>query len=296
MDEREIDRRQELADTVSSAAIWAMMSEAAVTPKPGLVDRANSGAHRDMDFFTLIDSGAALLYWFRACALAGFDSGTGGTGEPKTPQALFEALRLQGKKAETRMEKATGGVNTHRGYIFSLGLLSAAYGRLAGEKEKPGLEGVIEFSRAMTTALEEDFSVLPEKRNLSHGEAVYVQSGIHGIRGEASLGFPSVTKHALPLLRRLLGRGYSLNDSSLAVLLNLIVHTEDTNLIHRGGVAVFRSIQADIRGFLSSNPGTEAIREKAHALDKEFISKNLSPGGSADLLGTTFFLYKLGLA
>ena len=285
-----------MADAVSSAAVWAMMSEAAVTPKPGLVDRANSGAHRDMDFFTLIDSVTALLHWFRDCALAGFDSGSGVRGEPQTPQALFEALRLQGRTAEALMEKATGGINTHRGYIFCLGLLSAAYGRLAGKTEKPDLDGVINFSGAMTIALEEDFSGLPEKGKLSHGEAVYSQSGIHGIRGEASRGFPSVTEHALPLLRRLLGQGCSLNDAGIAVLLDLITHAEDTNLIHRGGVGVFRSIQEDIRRFLSSDPGIEAIREKAFLLDREFISGNLSPGGSADLLGTTFFLYRLGLA
>jgi len=286
--------RQNLADTVSSAAVWAMINEAAVTPKPGLVDRANAGAHKDMDFFTLIDSALALLYWFRDCALAGFDSEVGEKSET-TPKALFEALRLKGKAAETMMEKTTGGVNTHRGYIFCLGLLSAAYGRLRGKMERPDLTGVIEFSKAMTRDIGEDFSRLSEKEKLSHGEAVYTKSGIHGIRGEASSGFPSVIEYALPLLHRLLNQGCSLNDAGVAILLNLMAHVEDTNIIHRGGIAALRSIQEDTRRFLASVPETEAIIAKASVMDREFISKNLSPGGSADLLGITLFLYRLEL-
>ena len=284
--------RQQLADTVSSAALWAMMSEAAVTPKPGLVDRANSGSHGDMDFFTLIDSAAALLPWFRECALAGFDSGDEGHRE-HDPVALFKALRPKGRTAEELMKKATGGVNAHRGYIFCLGILCAAYGRLCRNTDKSDLEGIIEFSRAMTTALEEDFSSSHDEGKVSHGEAVYAKSGIKGIRGEVSLGFPSVTKCALPLLCRLLKEGHSLNDAGVAVLLNLMAKVEDTNLIHRGGIEVFRAIQEELRVFLNGEPDMEAVREKSAALDREFISKNLSPGGCADLLGVTFFLHRI---
>lgn len=284
--------RQGLADKVSSAAIWAMMSEAAITPKPGLVDRANSGSHRDMDFFTFINSASVLLPWFRDCAQAGFDSAAGGPAECKAA-ALFEILRPRGRAAEVLMERATGGVNTHRGYIFCLGILSAAYGRLCREMENPDLPRMMEFVKAMTSTLGEDFSRSKEKEALSHGEAVYTQSGIQGIRGEVSRGFPTVMVHALPLLRRLLKEEYHLNDAGIVVLLNIMAHAEDTNIIHRGGVEVFRSIQEDLRIFLAANPDMETIRKKAAALDRKFISKNLSPGGSADLLGTTFFLYRL---
>jgi triphosphoribosyl-dephospho-CoA synthetase len=79
-----------LVDTVSSAA---------VTPKPGMVDRANNGAHADMDFFTFIDSVVALLPWFSNCALAGFDSGCG-------PNALFESLKPPGQGGRSSDEKS----------------------------------------------------------------------------------------------------------------------------------------------------------------------------------------------
>ena len=284
--------RQKTADAVSSAAVWAILCEAAVTPKPGLVDRANSGSHSDMDFLTLINSALALLPWFRDCALSGFDSGS--EGELKCgPAALFEALRPRGKKAEVQMKKASGGVNTHRGYIFSLGILCAALGRLCGRKEKPDLEGLISFSKSMVINIVNDFSGSHEKKIVSHGETVYAQTGIQGIRGEVSRGFPSITEHALPLLTRLLKQGYSMNDAGVMVLLTLMAHAQDTNIIYRGGVDAFRSIQEELRAFLNPPPDMEAVMEKAAFMDREFILKNLSPGGCADLLGITFFLWRI---
>jgi len=283
-------------DNICSAAVWAMMSEAAVTPKPGLVDRANNGAHKDMDFFTFIDSASVLLPWFRSCALAGFDHGTEGTGF-REPRDLFESLRPPGRMAEVLMKKATGGVNAHRGYIFCLGILSAAYGRLFRDIEKPDLFGILEFTKEMTVSLEEDFSRSVEKP--SHGEAVYIKTGIQGIRGEVSRAFPTVTEHALPLLRRMLENGYSLNDAGTAALLKLLAYADDTNIIHRGGAGALDLIRKELRAFFameSTGPNylnVELIREKAATLDREFISQNLSPGGCADLLGVAFFLYQL---
>jgi holo-ACP synthase/triphosphoribosyl-dephospho-CoA synthase len=243
------------------------------------------------------------LPWFRDCCLAGFDSGVEESPE-FDPIALFNYLRPQGRKAEEQMEKATGGVNTHRGYIFCLGILCAAYGRLCRNTDKPDLNGIIEFVKAMTIGLEEDFCRFRDNDvsmgceasvgcNASHGEAVYASSGIKGVRGEVSLGFPSVTKCALPLLNRMLKEGHSINDAGVAVLLNLMTIVEDTNIIHRGGIEAFRTIQEDLNIFLAGDPDMEAIRNKAADMDRDFISKNLSPGGCADLLGITLFLHRI---
>ena len=289
--------RQKLSDRVCSAALWAMMSEAAITPKPGLVDRANNGAHTDMDFFTFIDSTSVLLPWFRNCALAGFNSGSGVSGSGVDPQSLFQSLRPPGKEAELLMGKATGAVNAHRGYIFSLGLLSAAYGRLYRNEEKPDLAAVIEFVKAMTATLEADFAGSRAgegfAKKFSHGEAVYNKSGIRGIRGEVSRGFPSVINHALPLLSTLLKDGHSLNDAGVAVLLKLLAYAEDTNLIHRGSLETLGALQEELRSFFADKADMKRIKDKAAALDKDFISRGLSPGGSADLLGVTLFLFRL---
>ncbi|MCL2128347.1 MAG: triphosphoribosyl-dephospho-CoA synthase [Treponema sp.] len=281
-----------MADRAASAAIWAMISEAAITPKPGLVDRANTGSHRDMDFFTLIDSASALLPWFRDCALAGFDSAA--ARRPGiSPQALFESLRPGGREAEALMKNATGGINAHKGYIFCLGILCAAYGRLCRGAVKPDLAGLAEFSKAMTKDLLEDFARPGKEEKASHGETVYAQNGISGIRGEVSQGFPLITGHAMPLLRQMLKKGHSLNDCGTAVLLHLMARAEDTNIIYRGGVEAFRSIQGELQKFLAGDPGIETIKKKAEEMDREFIKKNISPGGCADLLGITFFLYRI---
>ncbi|MCL1818313.1 MAG: citrate lyase holo-[acyl-carrier protein] synthase [Spirochaetaceae bacterium] len=287
--------RQKLADTVCAAAVRAMMSEVAVTPKPGLVDRANNGAHSDMDFFTFIDSTAALLPWFRECAVAGF----AGSGKPlpfpgplpevSAPKDLFASLRPPGRVAEVLMRQATGGVNTHRGLIFCLGILSASYGRLYRDSGNPSLAEILELCRAMTTDLGEDFSRV-SARGLSHGETAYVRSGMRGIRGEVSRGFPTVSGYALPVLRRMLKEGHTVNDAGIAVLLHILAHAEDTNIAHRGGEGALSSVQEDLRAFLAANPGMEALREKAASLDKAFIAANISPGGCADLLGVAFFL------
>ncbi|MDR0624202.1 MAG: citrate lyase holo-[acyl-carrier protein] synthase [Treponema sp.] len=283
--------RENLSNIISGAALGALMGEAAVTPKPGLVDRANSGAHRDMDFFTFINSTAAILPYFRDCALEGLKSGSG-------PVELFNSLRFRGKIAELDMRNASGGVNTHRGLIFSLGILSAAFGRLYRREETPGLEDTLELCRLMTARLHEDFSRAGADTNggpggLSHGEALYKRHGLSGIRGEASRGFPTVRNTAYPALCGLLDAGHCLNDAGAAVFLHLLAETEDTNIVHRSDPGELRRIQQETAAFLAARPSMEDMLKKAGELDGEFIRRRISPGGSADLLAVTLFLYRL---
>jgi holo-ACP synthase/triphosphoribosyl-dephospho-CoA synthase len=285
--------RKKLEKIISAAAIRALMGEAAITPKPGLVDRANNGAHRDMNFFTFIDSAAAVLPYFTECALAGFESAPAPEG-PGSPAALFDSLRLGGKIAEIEMKEATGGVNTHRGIIFSLGILSAAFGRLYRGEENPPLDRIFDLCQSMTCRLGEDFSrVPPEGAALSHGESLYLRHGLRGIRGEVSRGFPSVRNFSYPALLRMLDQGHSLNDSGVAAFLALLAHTEDTNIVHRSGPEELDSIQKNTAAFLAAKPSAEEILQKAAEMDSEFIKLNISPGGCADLLAATIFLHGL---
>jgi holo-ACP synthase/triphosphoribosyl-dephospho-CoA synthase len=277
--------RERLGDLVASAALRALLGEAAVTPKPGLVDRANNGAHRDMDFFSFIDSTAALLPWFRYCALGGYESA--GSGDGRDPRALFRSLRRRGKTAELLMRRAAGA-NTHRGLLFSLGILSAAYGRLYREYEKPDTGALLDFAARMTRSLGDDFSA-PNPAP-SHGELIYAKSGVTGARGEAAAGFPGVRNRGLPVLRRLLAEGRGMNEAGIGTLLHLIAHTEDTNIIHRSGVSSLDAIRAETAAFLAGNPGMEEMKKKAEEMDRDFIARNISPGGAADLLAVSIFL------
>jgi len=288
--------RERLGGIITAAALKALMTEAAITPKPGLVDRANSGSHRDMDFFTFIDSTAAILPCFRECAVMGYDSAADSTAEAPSakPPALFESLRPVGKAAECLMKQATGGVNVHKGIIFSLAILSAAYGVLYNKSDVIQLADLLDLCRAMCSRLPEDFSnpsdFSSQQNKSSHGEAAFARHGIQGIRGEAAAGFPSVRDHSLPVLRRMLKEGHSLNDSGIAAFLSLLARVDDTNIIHRSDLSSLRRIQKETGEFLRGNPAMSAIRERTAELDRQFIAANISPGGCADLLALTLFL------
>ena len=113
---------QDIADA-ARLAVRALLYEVTTTPKPGLVDRRNSGSHKDMDVFTFMDSAAALYPYFEDCARTGRE-----TAEQPAPET-FAALRPLGCEAEGEMLDATGGVNTHKGAVFSVGIVCAALGR-----------------------------------------------------------------------------------------------------------------------------------------------------------------------
>ncbi|MDR2247606.1 MAG: citrate lyase holo-[acyl-carrier protein] synthase [Treponema sp.] len=285
--------RKNLEEAIRSAAVKALLSEAAVSPKPGLVDRFHNGAHRDMDFFSFINSAAAIAPFFGDCAAAGFDyrETAGPAGPDDGGLALFESLRQGGRIAEARMREASGGANTHRGMIFSLGIISAAYGFLFHDQERPPAEALFALCQSMTRNLKADFA--GGSRALSHGEAIYRSRGIAGIRGEVSQGFPVVRDYALPQLAHMREQGIPLNDAGIVILLGILARLDDTNIIHRSDLATLRAVQADLREFLERNPDPPAAAEKARQLDREFMQKNISPGGSADLLGVTFFLHQL---
>jgi holo-ACP synthase/triphosphoribosyl-dephospho-CoA synthase len=285
--------RQALGEQVGQAAVRALLSEAAVTPKPGLVDRSNNGAHRDLDFFLFIDSAAAIAPFFAHCAQAGFDSA--GEGSPLSPEALFASLRGPGKIAEEAMLAATRGVNTHRGAIFSLGLLSAAYGRLFCSEEFPVPEAVLDLCACMAADLPGELSAVARGPSApTHGETLFAKYGLTGIRGEAAAGFPAVRGVGLPVLRRYLEEGASRNDAGVAALLALLTQAQDSNIAHRAGADALARIRLETGAFLAQNPSLPQILAKAADLDRAFIAAHISPGGAADLLAACFFLAFLG--
>jgi holo-ACP synthase/triphosphoribosyl-dephospho-CoA synthase len=278
--------RKSLADKITASAMKALMGEVATTPKPGLVDRVHNGSHTDMDFFSFIDSAAALLPYFRDCALAGFEH----EGDAIT---LFASLRRGGKLADIDMREASGGANVHKGIIFSMGIISAAYGRLYRGQADPAPDEIVKLCQEMTARLMEDFSGLDEANAKTPGEKFYVRYGIRGIRGEAADGFPHVRGHALPMLNRMLAAGHSLNNAGVAALLALLATTDDTTIVHRADIATLRQIQKKTADFLASNPSMEDIIRMARETGAAFVEKNISAGGCADLLALSYFLHHL---
>ena len=264
-------------------AVQALLFEVAVTPKPGLVDRENSGSHRDMDMFTFLSSGAGLFPYFAQCVKIGRQGGT--------PEETFRALRTPGLLAEGQMLSSTGGVNTHKGAIFSMGILCGALGRL--ERQAWGdSDRVLAQCAAMTRGLTaRDFAGLTPETARTAGQKLYLRYGVTGVRGQAEAGFPAVGKIGLPKLEAALSQGKSINEAGRAALLAMLADTVDTNMIHRGGYEQAKAASEQAKRLLEREPfpGAKALEE----MNRDFVEKNLSPGGTADLLAMTLMLHFL---
>ena len=281
--EDESDRR------IGGQALAAVLMEASAHPKPGLVSPLSRGAHSDMDYSTFLSSAAAIGPWFREFARLGRQGGAMADG-------ILPDLRRAGISAEGTMFAATGGVNTHKGLIFSLGLLCAASGRLSTAGDVPDAESCASAAASMVRGVSaRDFGGLGavgiHEKGRTTGERLYLQYGLRGIRGEAEDGFPSVLGTSLPRLRAGLSAGLSANDAMIGALLALFTVVEDTNVLGRSGpegLAFLRSgaSRALARGGMASEEG----RKEVEALDLALKERNISPGGCADLLAVTVFL------
>jgi holo-ACP synthase/triphosphoribosyl-dephospho-CoA synthase len=235
-----------------------------------------------MDFFTFQASAAALWPYFARCAAIGMET------RELTPGEAFRKLRGPGLVAEGQMLRSTGGVNTHKGAIFSLGILCAAAGRL---DEGDPARILAECARMTAGLTASDFAGLTPENAKTMGQKLYLRHGITGIRGQAEAGFPAVGKVGLPKLEEGLARGLSLDEAGRAALLALLAAATDTNLIARSDYETQQRIALDTAILLHRNPfPEEAVLQK---MDEDFIQRNLSPGGSADLLAMTYFLYLL---
>ena len=283
------------ADDTAMTACRALLYEVMATPKPGLVDRAGTGSHEDMDIFTFETSALALLPYFRRFAAYGIEKAH------LEPEKLLDGIRSVGREADLAMLRATGGINTHKGAVFSVGILCVALGWLYGSGKPRDPETLSDTAKRISAfvmrELEDLSSSLEEGRRLTHGERLYLEHGTGGIRQEAALGFPVLFKAALPALRDLTGRGFSLNDAGILTLLKILAETDDTSLISRCGYerALYYKEKAGRlwQTFSGAEPGDRAYIRALEDLDREMIEDHASPGGSADLLAMTYFLYFL---
>lgn len=223
----------EFCNYVRNLAIKSILYEVATTPKPGLVDRRDSGAHDDMDFFTFLNSASVLSSYFEDCTEVGMEfKGT-------DYENLLGDIRPIGIKAEEDMFRVTKGINTHKGIIFSQGIIAAAVGSLYREncgknqEIQSILKRVREMAKGITAELEEGHN----KRVPTYGERLYIQHGIKGIRGEVESGFRTVLDYALPIFSELIRKDiYHINDILIQTLLHLMANTEDGNILGRHGI------------------------------------------------------------
>lgn len=266
------------AQRIGRAAIASLYDELALAPKPGLVSFVDSGSHTDMDATTFVRSLFALRRYFPRIAMAG------------AAGASFSELEALGIAAEARMLAATGGINTHRGAVFTLGVLCAA----AGEGARLCASDLRE---RLMQRWGDALRARQHRASTSNGRRAADAHGLRSAGDEAALGFPTVFEHAVPALAH--ARAIGLNDRSarLQTLFEIIAVLDDTNLAHRGGLAGLRFAQREARAFLLAG-GARRPDALAHAqaIHREFVAQRLSPGGAADVLAAACLVERLGSA
>jgi triphosphoribosyl-dephospho-CoA synthase len=261
-------------------AVGCLHSELVLYPKPGLVSLVDNGSHKDMNALTFMRSLFALRHYFGHICRAGM------RGAP------FATLKRLGIEAEQRMLKATEGINTHRGAIFSLGLLCAAAGRAHAHG------GAITAKSLQAHLIEGWGAQLAEhtgaRGEQSHGLAVAAAHGTSGAREEGALGLPSVFGVGVVALRAALVAGRSVRHARIDSLFALMAHISDTNVMHRAGVQGAALVRQQARHFIERGASAAADWESAAAAcHRIFVAHNLSPGGAADLLAASCFVHAL---
>jgi triphosphoribosyl-dephospho-CoA synthase len=249
-----------------------LIEEASLTPKPGLVDARGCGAHSDMNVEMLHRSARSLWGTFAGIASEAW--------EASESICLRERLARLGREGERNMLRTTRGVNTHRGAIWTLGLLCAGAAMLWGKRNSA--ENICQQASRIAR--------LPDSytsRIKSHGEKACQEFGVRGARGEAEGGFPHIVKFGLPMLKRSRSQELTEEFARLNTLVAIMADLDDTCLLHRGGLTAKAGAKAILQLRGASTPdGFSALCD----LDRGLLRLNASPGGSADLLAGVLFL------
>jgi triphosphoribosyl-dephospho-CoA synthase len=253
----------------------ALVAEAELTPKPGLVDRRGSGAHTDLSLDLMRRSALAIEPFI--CRMA-FQSAN------KRPSARLRAtLAATGRAAESAMLRVSKGSNTHKGAIWTLGLLAASAATM-----QSGLDA---FDIARTAGVIASFEDTRIPKLVSHGQLVAKKFRLTGARGEAMMGFPHIVDVGLPTLRARRDAGAPEQIARLDALLSIMAELDDTCLLYRGGeAALFAAKNGATAVIRAGGAGSPVGRERLRAMDRRFLELGASPGGSADLLAGALFL------
>ena len=267
---------------IAHLATQALQAELDTTPKPGLVDKDNNGAHRDMDYALMQRSIHTLHPYFVKLALLGCADAL----------PTHTSIRDIGIEAEKAMLSATNGVNTHKGALFSMGLavVAAAHEErkiAANEeqilKERNGGEDVLVSLQTTIKALAASF---PDTSGTHGSKAKLLSKGTTAIKGaldNAREGYEMLFAEWLPFYieRRKEHDAYTLHK----ILLRIMCDLDDTNVIYRTDLATAEKVKQEARALLD-NFSKAALKD----MDRRYTARNISPGGAADMLSLTVFI------
>jgi len=262
---------------LSSLGMKALLYEISLSPKPGLVDKFSNGSHTDMDYQTFIDSSSAIFPWFEELVRAGFSF-----HDNDLTKAL-PIIRNIGLRMESAMYEATGNINTQKGIIFLMGLSLFACGKLFSQNDHFNAEEFRSLVRSICQDMVMNELSSSSHSEKSHGEDIFHKHGFSGARGEAESGFQMVFDYGLPQLT-----GVSeLNDEvMIKCFLAISSKNADTNILFRRGPGVLSDFQELCKKALDNFSG-----ENYSAVIDFCKRENISPGGSADLLAVTIFVW-----
>lgn len=263
-------------------AVWlarlcaqALIAEAELTPKPGLVDRRGAGSHNDLSLSIMRRSALAIEPYFYQMALL--------SSRTIPSQALREHLAAIGREAERAMYRITGGSNAHKGAIWILGLLASA---AAITDTDTTATRITETAKSIATFHDGAMIQL-----VTHGHVVARMHGVKGARGEALEGFPHVVHVGLPTLRARRIAGAPESVARIDTLLSIMSRLEDTCVLYRGKAAALETLQFGARNVLAAGGyESKAGKHQLQQLDDDLLTLRVSPGGSADLLAATLFI------
>lgn len=248
---------------IAHLATQALQAELDTTPKPGLVDKDNNGAHHDMDYALMQRSIDTLHPYFVKLALLGCADAL----------PTHTSIRDIGIEAEKAMLSATNGVNTHKGALFSMGLAVVA---AAHEKNTDSLQTTIK-------ALAASF---PDTNGTHGSKAKLLSKGTTAIKGaldNAREGYEMLFAEWLPFYieRRKERDAHTLHKTLLRIMCDL----DDTNVIYRTDLATAEEVKQEARALLDSF-SKAALKD----MDRHYTTRNISPGGAADMLSLTIFI------
>lgn len=270
---------------IGHLASMALQAELDTTPKPGLVDRNDNGAHRDMDHALMQCSIQALHPYFVRLAQLGFTD----------KQPCHDEIVNIGIEAEREMFKATGGVNTHKGALFSIGLAAVA---LAGEAfcritqaERCGTMAYNDVNSKQIQYLSNSIASLARlfpDTNGTHGSKAKANNILKGALDNAREGYTQLFKAWLPFYidRIAEGDNYALHKTLLRIMCDL----DDTNIVYRTSMETMQEVKTEARQMLDASRNIVNFEAALQAMNTDYIHRNISPGGSADMLSLVVFL------
>lgn len=270
---------------IGHLASMALQAELDTTPKPGLVDRNDNGAHRDMDHALMQRSIQALHPYFVRLAKLGFID----------KQPCHDEIVNIGIEAEREMFKATGGVNTHKGALFSIGLAAVA---LAGEAfsritqaERCGTMAYNDVNSKQIQSLSNSIASLARlfpDTNGTHGSKAKANNILKGALDNAREGYTQLFKAWLPFYidRIAEGDNYALHKTLLRIMCDL----DDTNIVYRTSMETMQEVKTEARQMLDTSRNIVNFEAALQAMNTDYIHRNISPGGSADMLSLVVFL------